>query len=764
MQTASGTFANWVSSNGFVVEHKVTVDLPAGDFSDMSLVVESIEIDRQTTTDMPDGSRLITGYPIAEATVVLSGAITAGGGTITVAELYNPYATDSPLYLKDAIEAAIAIETGIYLGTSGTPELITGFTGVIDDYTIDPDGTVTLTCLDNGNKLTIAPNVPAFPANYLRGLIPIQPGLTAVWPLDYVLRAAGVYSGPAPRTGCAFYMSGHGSLWPEIMGVPSLVQVANHALSGPPSWVPGAWGAGQTAADAQLNAGMSNAIGFDNGNSVYVEFSVESSAGASTLKATVEAAGGAGDDAFSVSAVQDASGLLTVSAVIIRNSTEFDISTTAASRTFPGKTGWHEIGALLTFTGATTASYSVWVDGTLTTASLTGVPAGTKQVLDSVVINSQLPIDTVQITTESAPGGPAAFTPTAILDASLNTGLVTCPDVGGKDAWGSVVQPIAEAELAVAGFDETGVFRFTNRDTLRSASSVRSITSTASLKALGVQVSGASVANHVQMPFNSLNIGAPAVIWSASDVISIAAYSTYSTIITTDTPVVGVPSADSGYAPVTGLQVAGDIYWRAAHAADGTTGAVTSGVAIAVTQLSPTSLALAITNGNAFTVYMVNPAGAADGDTGDAYVLLGGLPVIATGMTADAEYPAPADGGSKSTRYGEKLFQVAQNDWVQDLDFAQLITSAILHDQRRPKPLWRDMDIVADPRLQLADRVTISDPDGSLIEDDGRIFSINFKSSATEWDQTIDARAVSRPGAWVLGKAGRSELGDTTTL
>jgi hypothetical protein len=110
----------------------------------------------------------------------------------------------------------------------------------------------------------------------------------------------------------------------------------------------------------------------------------------------------------------------------------------------------------------------------------------------------------------------------------------------------------------------------------------------------------------------------------------------------------------------------------------------------------------------------------------------------------------------------ERALQVPANPWIQDADAAQQLGEDLLEDLIYPRPVLGSVVIVADPTLQLADRVTIVDADSSRMNDDAIVGGIQTTISATEWAQTLDLRAVAQPGYWVLGAVGKSELGVTT--
>ena len=82
----------------------------------------------------------------------------------------------------------------------------------------------------------------------------------------------------------------------------------------------------------------------------------------------------------------------------------------------------------------------------------------------------------------------------------------------------------------------------------------------------------------------------------------------------------------------------------------------------------------------------------------------------------------------------------------------------------RSKPLWRNVAIVPDPSLQLADRVFVLDPVTTKVSDSAIIVGVRITASDTDWGQTLDLRAIGAPGSWIMGVVGRSEMGVSTYM
>jgi hypothetical protein len=107
------------------------------------------------------------------------------------------------------------------------------------------------------------------------------------------------------------------------------------------------------------------------------------------------------------------------------------------------------------------------------------------------------------------------------------------------------------------------------------------------------------------------------------------------------------------------------------------------------------------------------------------------------------------------------VHQISGNQWIQDFDTATLLAQDIVVDQCTPRPNLTGVSIVPDPRLQTRrgphpgprrHRAWTSTPGSSAGRSTGTLSSFNM---------TIDARTLAAPGGWIMGVAGRSEIGST---
>lgn len=788
-----GTFANAYYAG--VPDQSISV-LNVDPYPDVSLAIESLTTDRQLTTDMPDGTRLVTGYPTAQTTLVLSGLVDQTDETKTAAWLLNPNETTSPLYRLPLAGSPITVKAGLVPG-NGTTELLTSFTGYVDDPVIDAvAGTVTLTCLDNRTVLRSVPALPAVAAVMqvpsAVGLGGNAPGLTSLWVLDSVLRANGYYSSPGPRVGAnlLFYASFAGSAYPQVYrpaGYPvfasSSAQWDDELFSATPpmQFVAGAFNT-QVCRDVEINASFAQwlpqypsatNIDLQPGGGYFHEWWMN------TLWPDVSNFGGVYPATAIIVVLTDLDGNgLYGSTIGITPVTATTATLTAAdgsTHTISTAQAFQQFSVQVTFggsLGAETATTTLYLDRVLVgswTGSISTPPAGT--TADTIDIISPYTMEAFQTTNELAGVPLASFTANAVLDESLNN-LFATVDLTGQDPW-RVIQDLAEAELAIAGFDELGVFRFTNRQSLQTFTSQRTVTSVSSLKTAQIESGLSLVAQHVTANVNVLALSTYQAVWNANTVYQILANQTITITALLTSPACAISTLVSiiPTGGITPTQVFSG--WRAAKNADGSGGAITTGVSMTVAPSTPTTIVVTLTNTNPFPVYLVTPAGAGYpvGSVGQPALAIAGSFIVAVGtstdlttttsagLLADSQWPTASEGGAPASA---PALQLPDNAWRQDLPSVQSLTDDTLADLYRPRPILKNLTIVADPSLQLGDRVTINDPDGTRMLDDVVVTGITTVSSASDWTQTLTVRSISLPGSWIMGQVGRSEMGVAT--
>lgn len=803
MQASTGQFAAVVAGASATVEHSVTLTLPtaAAAYRDVTLAVEQITVDRQLTTDMPDGTRLITGYPAAITHITLSGLVDQSDASKTIAWLLNPEETTSPLYRSDALDSPVVVQAGLWLPGVAAPEMFTLFTGTVDDYTVDVQGgTVTLDCLDYRSQFASTPPLPlgAFSSDVVAATYkPNALGqlLTSAWVLNYLCESLGLYTSPPPRSQAVFRQTNHGGAWPELGWNATHITGSNY-LPDTPAYSGATWVPGKFATQVPTNSfsqyynsppvGNANGtIAGDIGSSGQQWFtecwiqpitSSYSPPGDAFLVTLQGAPSSVRIDLGAAPAV--VGGPLVPYAKVITGAGPTTSTVSPASLTVPNDGQWHYLSIQFHFTSTTAYMVTFTVDGSSQVANGThGAAVAAACPIVLAAPQHAMPCESIQVTNETAPPSNNGFVPSPLvdLDPSLNQ-LTAVPDVTGQDGW-SVIQQIAQAEGGICGFTELGVFQFINRATLATQSDQRTITPTYSLKTLDQEMGNSFVRNHIQLPVNALQVQAPSTIWDTGSTVHVVdPHGTLVLYVTTDNPVAQVDTV--GTVMPSGGGTPGLSYYRACTAPNGQ-GNNSTNLTMTVTQLDPTTLLIRVSNPNPTPRWLVSPTDPAfpAGSIGTPILRVGGVnitplatPAESGGQTggtliADAQWPPlmpDGSGGAVTNPRGEKLLPLASNAFVQDPNSAQMYADDILIDLYRPRPLWRRTSIVLDPRLQLGDRVLIQDPDTTKVDGSALIIGMHATISRTDWNQSLDLRSIGAPGGWILGVPGKSELGVTT--
>lgn len=789
-----GSFAN-ASWRGAPEDSPSVLDISP--YSDFTVPLVTCRTNRAITTDMPDGTRLTTGYPSASADFTLGGPQVVTDEGLSAADVLNPYNSSSPLYRTDIKRSPVVIQEGLYPGTGAAPELVTTFTGLLDNCDSDPvAGTAQITCVDNRSLLRTLPKLPPVAATmdvphgtFASPLLSVfSPGLRSSWVIDALLRANNILSSPGQRAACKLYASLAGSAYPTLYssgGYP--VQATNsgqynvQSTSTPMLFVPGAFNS-DVCRDVDIYASLatnndtsfSDEIAVNPGEGYFVEwwmYTALPDTSVTGLLSQMSVQLQATDGHYGVN-YSTQIGFTPITAL----SWTFQ-DAAGSNHTVTTSGGWQQFSVAVSYSGtfpsSMTATTTLWIDRVLVNTWSTSIGAVPSfNTMDAVSINSEYPMEAFQITAEAA-GSPApAFVPDAFLDASLNALIATVPLSG--DPW-QIVQQLAEAESAIAGFDELGIFRFTNRNSLAANISVRTVSSQKSLKTVHSATDASTFANRVTANVNVLSRSAFQAVWSASAAtFRIESLQTKIIVVNATDAVVGM-STLIGVLPIGGITPTNPISgYRAARLPDGTGGQITD-LTMQLRQLTPTQIQITIQNPHSFPVFLVTPSNVGYPVTsvgqpalaiGGEFIQASGSAVdasgtVSTATAADSQWPPAGEGGAASSATGEVALTLPDNPWRQDLASCQSTTDDNLSDLYRSRPMLTNISLVADPRLQLIDRVTLLMPEG-FIDDDVILTQITTTTGSGQWDQTVNARAVAPPGAWVMGAVGRSEMGVAT--
>lgn len=673
-------------------------------------------------------------------------------------------------------------------------ELYRQFVGYVDSVSFNrSSGEVTLHLIDTRSRLNTIPSIPEAAA-VVPGVPLITPGLSSQWVLDQVLRANGVYSSPPMRSQCRYFMSGHGSVWPERGSVTADGQLQSQAANLAPRAVTfsrNQWGSADTPNGIFAIQSLTSPLDLQSGTAyieAYANVSTVATGSAGTaidiLLTNLTVAGAValpaaivnGSDTLEAGMGFDpATGIITVQGTIGRSSVHGS-GLTATFSTVGGQSGWHKLGVLFSSLTTTGGVVVVYLDDVqVATRTITTLTPVTPTALSTISVQGQAAVEGVQVTAESS-FTPAVFTPGAYLDTSLNN-LLAVPAIDTtSDCW-TLVQLIAEAETATAGFDEDGIFRYMNRDNVPTVPSA-TVTSLTQIKDLQFEVNEANRARQVTSRVLPVGVADAAVIWTATEAIYVPPLATVTTFAHLQSPAMFVPAGFTEI-PNNGLVTFALNGCRMSRAADGSIPTNIGDVRIIAQQIDASTVLITMTSLSVWPVWVVSSTAFSDSSAGTAAMSLVGRSIEAVSVDGTLIPPGSTDNGSQvqvTSTYGtgSPVVSLPDNVFRQITAAVQATTDDMLGDLIRPRPMITTFTIVGDARLQLGDRINISDSGayvdggygaGAVMADDAILSSVHPSMSGDgTFTQEIVARMWANPRQWVLGQVGKSEIGATTWI
>lgn len=743
MQSASATLAAAIVSALRRPVARVRADWAkdgnfTGTYDDLTPVVASVSVERSITSDLPDEANLVVGSAAAQATVEMSGNFTNGNGATQV---LSPYGSALGGGVQ-RVGAPLEIDLGM-VGDAGA-EVLPAFRGRARSSTPSSgDRTVSLTGLDGSELLRTSVTLPVFVA-----LDPINPqgapALDGGWVMDYILRRNGYYRSPAQRASAVLSATMFGSAYPEVG---TLVQAGSHiagvSYQGTPTFRTITHGRalkscrttpGASTVDTFATWTLSSNLSVNNGSNFFIECDrvneVTPTAGAGlTLIQVTDSLGTTG-----VALDVTTGGLLQCR--VLRGGATGAVTL----GTMPSGTDTYlAVHFAMTAAGANinTRIGSTTTSGSATVGTSTGNPAVTQAQLfiraGGVVIDAT--VGGLQVTSEAFSAGMwnNAFTPTATLDDSLSP-LQAMPVVEDGPPWG-VLQDLAKAECGVILFREDGTVRFLNRAALSGGSSVATLSSSRALKSLAASEDIDGIRNIVHVPAAPLDLDvAQSAIWSVNDSLVISALGSILIGASFDGAAFTLDDTIAYYSGSTAPSVSGSGY-RAARNSDGTGGDI-SNLGWTVVRFPGRAL-LTVTNPNAFDAWLVDNS-LGGGSAGQPLLQLAGRVARPT----ENGYMAVEKDATSITANGEQTLDVPENVWRQTSEAANTLAVALKAQLKDAHPVLTGVEVVADPRLQLADRVTVTDPAGLLVSADFWIVAKTDRLDSGGMSQSLTLRQV----------------------
>lgn len=710
----------------------------SGDYAEVSC--DSFQIERQLTGDLPDVTEIVEGYSAA----ALDGSLgpPSVDGLRPASWWYSRVNQDSPLYGMEPLGAAVTADIGLI--TDAGPEYVRKFTGTLRNLKVKSTSvTAAMSSLDYREKLGARVRLPMVVAAAFDETI--QPNLSVTWIVNETLQANAVHVVPAVRDQCLWAASFLGSAWPSVGTLTeSYIDTGLTAgTKGPPTFTTdGPFGPAldPMGADSRLfyefDGTSGSAIGPQPGQAFLFEGWIYAGAttGASPdsvplFSLTRPGVGGTGNFAII--------GGLTGGS--IRWVTERAIGGGGGGvligPTITGADAWHYVGIHVQYSdNDILATFNL--DGAITVDSESTAPnqdwAANWTAVD--VSEGEIPVSAWQITSEPEP--PASwgsdFTPTAVVERSTNSIVAIMPS-GDQDSW-SLLKELASTEFATIFFDEHGIFRWwstTHWDLPETQTVVREITAENSLIDLTYEDSIDQIRNVVRVNATPLTVGAEQFVWSSAEVYEIPAQTTVDIWANFQNPVwqldtaawIGPPFPDASHV-------------TAQDASDGS-GNYVFDYTVTVTGFA-TAAKITVTNNSTDPIWIVD----ASREPG---IKLWGRPVTAeTGSTVAAEHRATYS----VEQFGEQVLDIPTTQWRQTLTGAQAQAAYLAAQLSGPRPVFTDIPIVGDPRLQLGDRIRLIDADGMAINGTYRITGIRDTIAPKSYLQSLTARLSPTPATW----------------
>ncbi|MFJ8588050.1 hypothetical protein ACIRD2_25875 [Streptomyces sp. NPDC093595] len=738
MRATDPKLAESLQSGSRVTDH--TTRLGGQDVSEQ---VQSWQLERSYSTDLPDAMRAFSGSSSAQLQLQVSGS----GGKSAPA-LYSPWApraTGDIARPGQSVVHQYGTDAGVLPAFRGTVRNRSAASGT---------DSVQLTALDGAERLHGPADLPKpYAGFYWR-----RPVATATWCVDELLRQAGVHSCPPPRYPefdpaaplTLVYASLHGGFaatygQPEIVpdprhyswsreGAPHEMALVPHAAAPDTGALTATWfpRSRVTVPGSRLfaEAWVNNAVGF--GSTVALELDLNR-AGTQTgrLRLAVDFSTG---QVFMHSGTREGSGYYY----------SWGVSALKQKRGV-----WH-IGGLFDTT-STGSSVLPTVQPFLTAPDGTHYPCGPAAFTDpsaeqpaaelyQLRLVTQLSAEAVQLSSglAAAPTATEFAQKTWAKEAELDDAILplyAVPRVSGSQ-W-EVITQIARASMSTADFDEQGIFRWRNYTRFAKAptSPDLTLTSVRDIAALTVTEEIDACRNYCVQPFKD---------WSSVKVTGGTVYNdtvvrevpgnssvTLKYVLAEEEFDVGPPNVDDDQSVAPGFSVR----FAASNAAgaDAVKGAVDI-----LARREEGCLVLRFTNRTGRRLYTVTEDGKPSVH----------IQTLKPSTEAVERQATSWVSGSTSEKYhGRQEFCAEASDWVQDYRAAQELADAMRMAGQYPVPVLGEVEVLYDPRIQLGDVVRVVDSSGAALDTFAWVVGIKTASTAAGTvQQTLALRGTRTNG------------------
>ncbi|WP_018350940.1 hypothetical protein [Longispora albida] len=404
----------------------------------------------------------------------------------------------------------------------------------------------------------------------------------------------------------------------------------------------------------------------------------------------------------------------------------------------PDDGGWHHAGVSLDLAAG---QVRFFLNGTETTATFD--PAGLAPLNLRAAFTAYQPVCEVMIWHRTGVQWPhePGFVPTARLDTSA-LDLVGVLDHTPREAW-ALLKELAAAEQATVMLDEQGVFHYRTRAASRRAHTpVRALTAANSLLGLASADELDRVRNQITVTYRPVRRDlASSLLYESTEVHRIEPRSRIELWVAFTKPAYAIDPVSIGL-PAPSTQV------TLARNPDGT-GDPGTGETGMVVEWQATKARLLLTNGTGDVLYTANTAGTPT------------ISVAGYALIVGPEVEHTVTDAKSVQRFGPQPLTLPAGPWVQTQQVADALGAELLSDLAWPQPAITGLDIIGDPRLQLGDRVRVTDPDGLALDGEYWISGITDRLSSSGYTQTITARRAPAVLRWGQGAWGTHAWGIT---
>jgi hypothetical protein len=729
--------------------------------------VNSVSVDAQMT-DTPDQISLLGGVAARQATLTYPRVY---------ARALSPYQTSivpaaSPL----PIGAAVVVSQQFYTNASatGTPVWSSNvFTGYIISVDLDASGDTTVSCQDASVKLKSIVSLPSAGVTPSSGLDLTQDlYYSPLAVIDACLRQSAMYlTAPPVLTGTnrdnftVLSIPGVGGNIPDVGAV--VQQYMN----------PG----GSFVSRVARSTGKFTPDLVGSNGAIYAQTSVISDASAVPFtlyrqdfwfKTDATVGGGSNPYVFNGAAgvggscptlgLEQAGGTLSVSAFGV---------TALADTTNCMNGAWHHVNIEFTRPSTTSVTFTLRVDGgTLRTstqtitagaslfpASLAGDP-GSYFIVAGDGATPRIWIEALEVI--FVPAGSTYSNPadrngqTAGITSSVTATAARFQAIAPQSgtAW-ATIQSVAKAEGALCWFDEDGGFHFEPQTSwLARRTAAASRTFDASFVA-NAQISTnkdglRKTVGATYQTVTAIASTAASPAYVADTVLTFPAGFT-SMDIATDTRFFNPASAAIGATNVVGHTW----LWPVPAASVGDPAAVGApGVSCGI-RPTATGFSLRILNRNSYPIALWNPT---------AGIIPQGPALVIHGTKIVTSDPIAVSQVSNPTAPDD--LQLDDNPWRQDYTSTARLVANTAADTFSVIPVIQNITVPGDPRLQLGDVILLKVPE---IPNGALCVVTNINQGMTSdggYPMTLGIRPVGPPTGWIMGAAGRSEMGVTTYM